>query len=177
MCFIVFIIHSAMLYGRFLFLEQEYSGTKNHCKEWQFSFSILVKETKNSCNSYQLRIDLDFLVLHRWLAFVFWFHKLACTHVNLAGKKQGKHKVCQIKPALATTKVWGESEYYLDLENKDKKQYEKSTLSNCELLPNPNVSKSLLLICLYAWFCNLFSFVDRNTTPCDSLLIIKRENQ
>ena len=119
MCFIVFIIHSAMLYGHFLFLEQEYSGTKNHCKEWQFSFSIFVKETKNSCNSYQLRIDLDFLVLHRWLAFVFWFHKLACIRVNLAGKKQGKHKVCQIKPALATTKVWGESEYYLDLENKE----------------------------------------------------------
>ena len=44
-----------------------------------------------------------------------------------------------------------ESEYYLDLENEDKKCYkEKSTLSNSELLPDPNanVSISLLLICL-----------------------------
>ena len=42
-----------------------------------------------------------------------------------------------------------ESEYYLDLENEDKKWYkEKSTLSNGELLPDPNISISLLLICL-----------------------------
>ena len=75
-------------------------------------------------------------------------------------------------------KFGGESEYYLDLENKEKRQYkEKSTLSNGELLPDPNVSISLLLICLQNWLCNLFSFVDRNTTLCDSLLIIKRENQ
>ena len=52
-------------------------------------------------------------------------------------------------PASAMTKLWGESEYYLDLENEDKKWYkEKSTLSNGELLPDPNVSISLLLICL-----------------------------
>ena len=39
-----------------------------------------------------------------------------------------------------------ESEYYLDFENEDKKWYkEKSTLSNCELLPDPNVSIRLLL--------------------------------
>ena len=44
------------------------------------------------------------------------------------------------------TKVWGESDYYLDLENEDKKQYkEKSTLSNGELLSYPNVSITLLL--------------------------------
>ena len=73
--------------------------------------------------------------------------------VNLAGKKQGKHTASAIRvksnPASVTTKVWGESEYYLDLENEDKKWYkEKSTLSNGELLPDPNVSISLLLICL-----------------------------
>ena len=35
-------------------------------------------------------------------------------------------------------KFWGESEYYLDLENEDKKWYkEMSTLSNGELLPDP----------------------------------------
>ena len=46
-------------------------------------------------------------------------------------------------------KFWAESEHYLDLENEDKKWYkEKSTLSNGELLPDPNVSISLLLICL-----------------------------
>ena len=46
-------------------------------------------------------------------------------------------------------KVWVESEYYLNLESEDKKQYkEKSTLSNDELLPDQNVSISLLLICL-----------------------------
>ena len=45
--------------------------------------------------------------------------------VNLAGKKQGKHtvclKICLVKSNLAsvTTKVWGESEYYLDLENEE----------------------------------------------------------
>ena len=53
--------------------------------------------------------------------------------VNLAGKKQGKHtaSASRVKsnPASVTTKVWGESEYYLDLENEDKKPYrEKSTL-------------------------------------------------
>ena len=47
------------------------------------------------------------------------------------------------------SKFGGESEYYLDLENEDKKWYkEKSTLSNGERLPDPNVSISLLLICL-----------------------------
>ena len=65
--------------------------------------------------------------------------------VNLAGKKQGKHtaniSLVKSNPASATTKVWGESEYYLDLENEDKKQYkEKVVLSNSELLPD--------LICL-----------------------------
>ena len=50
-------------------------------------------------------------------------------HVNLADKKQGKNKSYQIKPASVTIKVWEESEYYLDLENEEKKQYkEKSTL-------------------------------------------------
>ena len=38
------------------------------------------------------------------------------------------------------TKVWIESEYYLNLESEDKKRYkEKLTLSNGELLPNPSV--------------------------------------
>ena len=47
------------------------------------------------------------------------------------------------------TKVWGELEYYLDLEIEDKKWYkEKSALSNGELLPDPIVFISLLLICL-----------------------------
>ena len=76
------------------------------------------------------------------------------------------------------TEVWGESEYYLDLENEDKKWCkENSTLSNSEVLPDPNASISLLLICLKTWFCNLFSFVDMNATLCDSMLIIKRKNQ
>ena len=44
-----------------------------------------------------------------------------------------------------TTKVWVES----DLESEDKKRYnEKSTLSNGELLPDPNVTIIFLLICL-----------------------------
>ena len=47
------------------------------------------------------------------------------------------------------TEVWGESEYYLDLENENKKRCkENSTLSNSEVLPDPNASISLLLICL-----------------------------
>ena len=45
--------------------------------------------------------------------------------VYLAGKKQGKHtaNISRVKSnsASATAKVWGESEYYLDLENEDKK--------------------------------------------------------
>ena len=46
-------------------------------------------------------------------------------------------------------KFGGEPEYYLGLENEDKKWYkEKSTLSDGELLPDPNISISLLLICL-----------------------------
>ena len=46
-------------------------------------------------------------------------------------------------------KVWVESEYYINLESEDKKQNkEKSTLSNGELLPDPNVSKGLFLISL-----------------------------
>ena len=68
-------------------------------------------------------------------------------HVNLEGKNQGKHKLSvKSNPASVTTKIWGESEYYLDLENEDKKQYkEKSTLSNGQLLSYPNVSITLLL--------------------------------
>ena len=62
-------------------------------------------------------------------------------------------------------KPWEESECYLNLESENKKQYkENSTLSNGELLPDPNVSISLLLMCLWTWFCNLFSFADMNTT-------------
>ena len=37
-------------------------------------------------------------------------------------------------------KVWVEWEYYLNLESEDKKRYkEKLTLSNWELLPDPNI--------------------------------------
>ena len=36
--------------------------------------------------------------------------------VNLAGKKQGEHKSCLIKPSFRR-KFGGEPEYYLDLEN------------------------------------------------------------
>ena len=69
--------------------------------------------------------------------------------VNLAGKKQGKHKSCLIKRILSDGEVWVESEYYLNLESEDKKRYkEKSTISNGGFLPDPNVSTSLLLICL-----------------------------
>ena len=72
-------------------------------------------------------------------------------------------------------KVWGESEHYLDLENEDKKQYKgTSTFSNGELMPDPNVSAFNLLL---TWFRNLYLFVDTNTTPFDSLLIIKRKSQ
>ena len=68
--------------------------------------------------------------------------------VNLAGKKQDEYKSNQIQ-LQRRRKFWGEEEYYLDLENEDKKWYkEKSTLSNGELLADPNVSISLLLICL-----------------------------
>ena len=42
-------------------------------------------------------------------------------------------------------KVWVESEYYLNLESENKKQYkDKSTLSNSELLPDPIVSMRFL---------------------------------
>ena len=67
--------------------------------------------------------------------------------VNLAGKKQGKHttSASRVKsnPASVTTKVWGESEYYLGLENEDKKPYrEKSTL---EWFARFNLSVNLIL--------------------------------
>ena len=38
MCFIVLIIHPAMLYGHFLFLEGEYLGIEKHSKEINDSF-------------------------------------------------------------------------------------------------------------------------------------------
>ena len=63
-------------------------------------------------------------------------------HVNLAGKKQIKIKHSRVKSNLvsAMTKVWVESEYYLNLESEDKIRYkEKLNLSNKELLPDPNV--------------------------------------
>ena len=71
--------------------------------------------------------------------------------VNLAPKNEANIRRLKSNLASAITKVWGESKYYLDLENEDKKQYkEKSTFSNGELLPDLNVSISisLLLICL-----------------------------
>ena len=81
------------------------------------------------------------------------FRNLECMNINLAGKKQDKYttKSTHVKsnPASVTTKVWGESEYYLDLENEDKKRYkENSTLLNDKILPDLNVSISLLLIYL-----------------------------
>ena len=63
-------------------------------------------------------------------------------HANLAGKKQGEHHSCQAKPSFSYDQSLGggESEYYLDLENEDKKWYtEKSTLLNSESLPDPNI--------------------------------------
>ena len=70
-------------------------------------------------------------------------------HENLAAKKQNKHKSCEIKPGFSDDENLV-SEYYLDLENEDKKRHNvKSTLSNGDLLPGPNVSIGLLLICLY----------------------------
>ena len=70
MCFIV-LIHPAMLCGHFLFLEQEYSGIEKHCKEingnFLFQIFFVFEETRNSCNPYQLRNDIDFLVFHKHL--------------------------------------------------------------------------------------------------------------
>ena len=49
--------------------------------------------------------------------------------VNLAGKKQDKHRSCKIKPRFSDDESLG-SEYCLDLENENEKRYkEKSTLS------------------------------------------------
>ena len=45
--------------------------------------------------------------------------------VNLAGKKQDEYKSNQIQ-LQRRRKFWGESEYYLDLENDDKKWYKES---------------------------------------------------
>ena len=48
----------------------------------------------------------------------------------------------------ATVKVFGRVGNYLNLESEDKKQYkEKSTIPNSEVLPDANVSTSLLLFC------------------------------
>ena len=41
-------------------------------------------------------------------------------HENLATKKQNKHKSCEIKPGFSDDENLV-SEYYLDLENEDKK--------------------------------------------------------
>ena len=41
--------------------------------------------------------------------------------VNLAGKKQGEHNLCQTKPSFSDDESLGESQYYLGLENEDKK--------------------------------------------------------
>ena len=66
------------------------------------------------------------------------------------GTRTHNHLVhVKLNLASAMAKVWVESEYYINLESEDKKQNkEKSTLSNGELLPDSNVSKGLLLICL-----------------------------
>ena len=41
--------------------------------------------------------------------------------VNLSGKKQGEHNSCQTKPSFSDEESLGESQYYLGLENEDKK--------------------------------------------------------
>ena len=41
-------------------------------------------------------------------------------YIDLAGKKQGKYNVASVM-----TKAWVESEYYLNLESEDKKQYKE----------------------------------------------------
>ena len=81
---------------------------------------------------------------------LFWFRKLASARAS----KSGRQKTVQTFESSQTQlqqrpQFGGESEYYLDLENEDKKWYtEKSTLSKGELLPDSNISVSLLLICL-----------------------------
>ena len=68
------------------------------------------------------------------------FCKLACMRVNLAGKNKTNISCLKSNVASAMAKVWVESEYYLNSDNEGKKQYkEKLTLSNGELLPDPNV--------------------------------------
>ena len=42
--------------------------------------------------------------------------------VNLAGKEKANINPVKSDPASVTTKVWGESEYCLDLENEDMKR-------------------------------------------------------
>ena len=72
--------------------------------------------------------------------------------------------------ALATSKVWGESDYYSDLKKEDK-QIKRS--SNCELVPDPNVSISLQTL-----FCYLSLFVSLQIQHhVTSLLIRERKNQ
>ena len=88
--------------------------------------------------------------------------------INLAGKKQGKYKSCQIK---CDSKSLGRVGILLKFRKWRWKQYkEKSTLSNGELLPDPNVSISLLSN--FQYLQPFLSFTDTNTT----LLIIKRKN-
>ena len=62
MCFIILIIHPAMSYGHFLFLEREYTGIKNIVKKLMTIFNNFFEETKNSHNSYQLRIERSSLL-------------------------------------------------------------------------------------------------------------------
>ena len=80
--------------------------------------------------------------------------------INLAGKKQGKYKSCQIK---CDSKSLGRVGILLKFRKWRWKQYkEKSTLSNGELLPDPNVSISLLSN--FQYLQPLLSFTDTITT-------------
>ena len=54
----LFSFHPAMWYCHFLFPQQEYSSIEKHRKEINDNFSmIFFEKTKNSPNSYQLRIE------------------------------------------------------------------------------------------------------------------------
>ena len=110
-----------------------------------YSFS---KIEKNSKNSYFF-ILFHFQHHHRQLAFV--LISKTSMHVCKSGRQKTRRTsfMSSQTQLLQRPKFGWESEYYLDLENEDKKRYkEKSTPSNGELLPDPNISTSLLLICL-----------------------------
>ena len=88
----------------------KYFASKNQLPGFYISGTLvenelIILEQIFRCNSQNMEIKKELCRIDR--SHLFWFGKLARMHVNLAGKKQGKYKLRQMKRSFSDGKNLG----------------------------------------------------------------------